>query len=415
MIDKKYIIGFLFLEILLLVGVRLIYWGSVSEIPFSDMADYVSLGQNFASGDWMLAGQFWGAYKPPGVPLLYAAMFFFTGSYDVDHLRWMQLLIFVMSVAFLAWQIIKDSESLLTGVLLLLTIALTKSSVFWSFKLGTETLSESMLYLSLGITIWVSRDSCNIYKYLALALVTTFATFVRPNALPLIGVLVLFPLFRVFAVDKSRALRCVMGYFIAVACVWAPWIVRNYEYCGQFVPLSTQGPYTFLWELGNVNLIDSNEEKLEVHVNQLQTDAPHKFANDCQASNYAMSLVKLWIQQNAANYPELIMQRLVRYTTDRQIDLTSISRTQLHPLLDIILFDKGKLQIAFATLAAFVLSFLYNWARMILLSLLASLVFSALFLGDARMFEPYIPLFIFMGFAPIIPFLKWVQGKFRII
>jgi len=83
----------------------------------------------------MLAGQFWGAYKPPGVPLLYAAMFFFTGSYDVDLLRWMQLLIFVMSVAFLAWQIIKDSESLLTGMLLLLTIALTKSSVFWSLSL----------------------------------------------------------------------------------------------------------------------------------------------------------------------------------------------------------------------------------------------------------------------------------------
>jgi len=89
-----------------------------------------------------------------------------------------------------------------------------------------------------------------------------------------------------------------------------------------------------------------------VHVNQLQTDAPHKFANDCQASNYAMSLVKLWIQQNAANYPELIMRRLVRYTTDRQIDLTSISRAQLHPLLDIILFDKGKLQVAFATFTA---------------------------------------------------------------
>jgi len=413
--NKYFIFGIIFTEILLLVGVRLIYWGSVNEIPFSDMADYIRWGQSFAVGDWMLEGQFWGGYKPPGVPLLYAGMFFLSGGFDLDHLRWMQLLIFVLCLAFLSWQLVRDSGSLLTGMLLILVVAFTKSSVFWSYKLGTETLSESMLYLSLGVVMWVSRESCNAYRYIVLALVTTFATFVRPNSLPLIGVLLLFPLISAFRLEKMRALRCLVTYILSVVFFWGPWVVRNYEYCGQFVPLSTQGPYTFLWELGDVNLTDSVGRKVSVHVNQLQAEAPKKFANDCQASQHAMVLVKYWIQENIKNYPELVIRRLGRFVTERQIDLTSISRTQLHPLLDVLLFDKGEGQIVFATVIALALSFFYTWVRIISISLAASLIFSALFLGDARMFEPYIPLFLFVGLAPIIPLWQWIQRRSHII
>jgi hypothetical protein len=398
--------------LVLFVVLRLIYWSHVSEEPFSDMADYIHWGRSWAAGDWMMEGQFWGgAYKPPGVPLLYAGVFALTGGQDVDHLRWVQLVISVFGLAFLAWQLVRASGTVLAGLLLILAVAFTKSSVFWSFKVGTEALSEALLYLSLGAALWVYRDSANPFKYLVLALITVFTTFVRPNSLPLVGVLVLFPLFKLFGADKKQALRCLTAYVVAVACVWTPWIARNYAYCGQFVPLSTQGPYTFLWELGNVNLPGPSGQRMVVHVNQLQAEAPRQFANDCQASQYAMGLVKLWIKENIASYPDFIKRRLLRYTTDRQIDLTRISRTQLHPALDPVLVDKSQVQIAIAIVAALALSLFFTWARIILVALATTLVFSALFLGDARMFEPFIPLFIFMTLAPAIPMWQWLRDK----
>lgn len=395
--------------LLLFVAVRLVYWSNVSEEPFSDMADYIHWGRSWAAGNWMMEGQFWGgAYKPPGVPLLYAAVFALTGGHDVDHLRWTQLAISVAGLAFLAWQLVRASGTMVAGLLLILVVTFTKSSVFWSFKVGTEVLSEGLLYLSLGAALWVYRDSARPSKYFLLALVTVFATFVRPNSLPLVGVLVLFPLARQFQANRKKAVLCLVAYAVSVACIWAPWVVRNYAHCGQFVPLSTQGPYTFLWELGNVNLPGPDGERMVVHVNQLQADAQHRFANDCEASQYAMGLVKAWLKENITTYPDFIKSRLLRYTTDRQIDLTRISRSQLHPALDSLLVDKSQAQIAIAMVAALGLSLFYTWARIILAAVAATLVFSALFLGDARMFEPFIPLFMFMTLSPAIPIWKWL-------
>lgn len=402
---------FLASTIVLFVVLRLIYWSHVSEEPFSDMADYINWGKHWTVGDWMMDGQFWGAYKPPGVPLLYAVVFSITGGYEVDNLRWTQLGITVVALIIFAWQLARESGTIFAGLLLVIVVALSKSSVFWSYKVGTEALSEAFLYLSLATVLWVNRDSASYYKYLILAFVTVFATFVRPNALPLVGVLVLFPLYKQFRVERWRAVRFLVAYAVVVACIWTPWIARNYAYCGQFVPLSTQGPYTFLWELGNVNLPGPDGESMVVHVNQLQEEAPRKFANDCEASHYAMGLVKLWLRENSTVYPHIIVSRLLRYANDRQIDLTKISRTKLYSALDLVLFDKTQKQIVMAAVAMVALSFFFTWARIILAGLAASIFFSALFLGDARLFEPYIPLFLFMTVAPTIPLWQWIQRK----
>jgi hypothetical protein len=402
------------LALLLFIAVRLVYWGHVTEEPFSDMADYIHWGSSWAAGDWFMHGQFWGgAYKPPGVPLLYAAVFALTGGHDVASLRWVQLAISVAGVAFLAWQLVRATGTVFAGLLLILVVTFTKSSVFWSFKAGTEVLSEGLLYLCLGAALWAYRDSASRWKYIALAAATVFATFVRPNSLPLVGVLVLFPLLKEFRASGKSALQCALVYALAVACFWTPWIARNYAHCGQLVPLSTQGPYTFLWELGDVNLPGPNGQRMVVHVNKLQAEASKQFANDCQASQYAMGLVKVWVKENITTYPEMIGRRLLRYTTDRQIDLTHISRFKLHPDLDRVLFDKSQGQIAVATVTMVLLAFLFPWASIILAGVATTLVFSAFFLGDARMFEPFIPLFLFMTVAPAIPVWKWLMHRRR--
>ena len=398
--------------LLIFVIVRLVYWNNVTEEPFSDMADYIHWGRSWAAGDWMMEGQFWGgAYKAPGVPLLYAGVFAFTGGHDVDVLRWVQLAISVFALAFFAWQLTRTTGTLLAGLLVILVVTFTKSSVFWSFKVGTETLSEAMLYLSLGAALWVWRDSASRWRYVVLAVVTVYATFVRPNSLPLVGVLVLFPLFKLYAIDKRQSVRCMAVYTLAVVCAWAPWIARNYAHCGQFVPLSTQGPYTFLWELGDVDLPGPDGKRMVVHVNQLQAEAPKRFANDCEASKYAMGLVKLWMTENIATYPALVKSRLLRYTTDRQIDLTRVSRSQLHPDLDPVLIDKTQAQIVLAAVIGLAMSVFYIWARVVFAAIMANLLFSSLFLGDARMIEPFIPIIIFLSIAPIVPLWKFIKSR----
>jgi hypothetical protein len=398
-------------SLVIFVAIRLIYWNQVTEEPFSDMADYIYWGKQWASGNWMMEGQFWRAYKPPGVPLLYAGIFALTGSDQIDYLRYVQLGISIMALAFLAWQLVRTTGTLYAGLLLILSVAFSKSSVFWSFKAGTESLSEAFLYLSIATAIWLYRDSANYYKYILLALITVYATFVRPNSLPLVGILVLFPLIKQYRLNKKQFLRCLICFSLAVASIWAPWILRNYAYCGQIVPLSTQGPYTFLWEMGNVDLPGPDGMRMVVHVNQLQAEADKHFANDCQASHYAMGLVKLWVRENYSSYPEIIKGRLMRYTVDRQIDLTHVSRIHLNPTLDPLLFDKTRFQIAFGVVAAIVLSLFFIWARIILFAVFVTGVFSALFLGDARMFEPLIPLVIFMTLAPSIPVLQYFLQK----
>jgi hypothetical protein len=114
------------------------------------------------------------------------------------------------------------------------------------------------------------------------------------------------------------------------------------------------------------------------------------------------------VKENITTYPEMIGRRLLRYTTDRQIDLTHISRFQLHPDLDRVLVDKSQGQIAVATVASVALALFFTWARIIVAGVAATLVFSAFFLGDARMFEPFIALFLFMTVAPAIPAWKWL-------
>jgi hypothetical protein len=126
-----------------------------------------------------------------------------------------------------------------------------------------------------------------------------------------------------------------------------------------------------------------------------------------------MSLVKLWLKENISTYPGFIKSRLLRYATDRQIDLTRISRVQLHPVLDPVLFDKTQVQIAVAAVSTIALSLFYIWARVIMAAVFVVLIFSALFLGDARMFEPFIPITIFMALAPAIPFWQFLKRRLQ--
>jgi hypothetical protein len=411
--QKKALVGRLFFLVVaaLFVGTRLYYWGHISEAPFSDMADYVSLGREFAEGQWLLHKQFWGAYHTPGVLLFHAAVINLTGSRSIEALRISQLVFLGATLLFLAWQLKQTSGTALTGALLLLVVAVSKSSVFWSYKVGSESVSEAWLYLTVGIALWVYRGNAQAWKYFVLGLIVMFGVFVRGNSLPLVGVLVLFPLFRLVKADKKKAAICAVSYALAVFCIWAPWVGRNYMYCEQFVPLTTQGPYTFLWEFGTIEAKIKDGRRVVTSVNQLQADATKQFPNDCKASQFASEVVRGWLTEHLNQYPAIIEDRLVRYATDHTEYLTKVSRTELHPKLDRVLIDKSGAMVVCAMVAGLVLSAYYAWARIVFSAVVLSVMFSALFLGYPRMFEPYVPLATFIALSPIIPLWNYIKRK----
>jgi hypothetical protein len=395
----------------LFCGTRLYYWAHISETPFSDMADYVNLGREFAEGQWLLHKQFWGAYHTPGVLLFHAAVINLTGSLSIEALRVSQLVFLGTTLLFLAWQLKQTSGTALTGALLLLVVAVSKSSVFWSYKVGSESVSEAWIYLTIGAALWVYHGYTQVWKYFVLGLVAMFGVFVRGNSLPLVGVLVLFPLFKLVRTNKKKAAICAVGYALAVFCIWAPWVGRNYMYCEQFVPLTTQGPYSFLWEFGTVEVKIKDGRKIVTSVNQLQADAVKQFPSDCKAGQFANEIARSWLMEHLSQYPAIIKNRLVRYVTDRTEYLTKVSRTELHPKLDRILIDKSGVLVVCAVLAGLVLSVCYAWVRIVFTAVVVSVMFSALFLGYPRMFEPYVPLVTFIALSPIIPLWHYIKRK----
>ena len=78
---------------------RLYYWHITYEVPFSDMIDYVCLGQRVASSFNFRWDSFWLAYKPPTFPLLLAINFRLFGAENLAAWRFFQTILLLSSLA----------------------------------------------------------------------------------------------------------------------------------------------------------------------------------------------------------------------------------------------------------------------------------------------------------------------------
>jgi hypothetical protein len=386
----------------LFAGLRIAYWNTVTEVPFSDMADYLNIAKGVLHDGSFKFDSFWMSYKPPTLPAFGAGVFLLAGSEDL--LVWRVALGFMtlLGLSWASYEVYALTKRRWLGILLLLIVAISKSSIFWSLKFATEGTSEMLNYWSVALFLCALRTK-RVTPFFALGVTLTAAVLNRPQSLPILPLVFLL----MILVLRLRAQHIANGrltnsrilpaaFILGVALCWTPWLVRSWRLYGHVVPFSSQGPYSFLWELGQV----TNSAGDVSDIDTLQREAAKRFANDYEAEQYAQSFVTYWIKTHYREYPALFTYRLERSFDEPGIDLSHVPRTTLFgDYLDRILLDKSKLLAIPGILGLVALAFIQLELAVLLIVALAPWLFGALFISSPRLLEPYIPLILYANSA----------------
>lgn len=393
---------------------RLYYWNSVFEEPFSDMADYIQIARNILSDMNFGISEFWKTYKPPTLPTALAGFLFLFGDHGLVWWRVFVATICFFGVWLLSREVLFSCKRQWIGFALCLIVALSKSSIFWSYKVSTESLAEALGYWTMWLAMRATREPSKVI-YFCLGALLTVAVLNRPQFL-LAGIFILLGIQALIFIkgpDKlSGNLRrsLISSGLIggAMLVVWSPWLIRNYRLYDNIVPFSTQGPYSFMWELDDISVL-GEKDVVKTNINKLYAEAETNFENDYLASRHADAIAKQWLFSHKREFGEIYLRRLKSMLFDRSIYLTKLSRQQLLPgIWNNFLLDKSRI---LSLLGLVGLIFLFRFGSnlfFISFVFLGNWWFSCLFLGYPRMLEPYMPLLLFGSVALIsIVFDAW--------
>jgi hypothetical protein len=385
-------------------ALRLAYWRSINEEPFSDMADYLAIAERFRCC-WSLShSDFWVSYMKPTLPALGGLLFSATQGINLDVWRLSLALVTFASLLWLAREIYLSTSSHIYAIGLLFCVSLSKSSIFWSYKFATEGLGEALVYIVCATLLSVRRSEDSALWSFLLGLSATLALYNRPNLAPVMPLLVALSSIRVSLPRRimSLRLRNLVGFTFGCSTLILPWVVRSYALYGAVLLSPTQGPYSFLWELGAVSVKSPTSVNTLRTAQQLQEEAPQMFRNDYEAAAYAKSIVRSWLSENwKTQYPLLIRNRLFSTIENREIALSRVPRTKLlaEPL-EFILLDKSPLLFLLGSLGLLCLALKYGGALYIMPTMaLLPWLFGICFMGDPRMLEPSLPLILFGAFS----------------
>ncbi len=228
---------------------RVWYWGSVTEPLFADMEDYDRIAHGILARGEFGFDSFFRSYTAPTVPLMRAIQFALFGE-SLDSWRIFQGVILFSSLLWCAKEIVRVSGSRFAGLALVVSVAMSKPSIFWSFKYSREGIAEGFTYLTVATVLYAVRRRSGLSFFFA-GIATMVGIFVRGSAIPLLGLLVAYFLFQAFLHRKhSRQARLfVLGsaaFLVGALVVWVPWVARSVALYGEPVFLTTQGSYAFV-------------------------------------------------------------------------------------------------------------------------------------------------------------------------
>jgi hypothetical protein len=388
-------------------GLRIYYWSITVEPPFSDMADYLQMGRSVYHQWDFRYNEFWRTFKPPGHALLIAGSWWLAGGESLRAWQWTQTLVTFGGLLWLVREVRILTRAPWLGGALLYVVALSKPSVFWSLKYAQETLAEALIYACLAGSLWAFRRP-SVGRLSALGVLYGFALLSRPQFVLYVGV---FPLLLVGqAVARQRwgaladrqRLKAMVAFAGVVAVVWTPWVVRSYVLYGAFVPLSTQGPYAVLWELGTLPVDVPGIGRVVADVQAIQREAPKRFRNDYEASRYAGAVAWAWLRANPSLLPQIVADRIRRSVVDRGASgLSRVSRAELLPgWCNAILLDKNGWLVTTGLLGLVVAPIRWGVRGAVLpLFVVLPWVGTVSFIGWARYFEPSVPMVLFGNFV----------------
>jgi len=402
--------------------VRLLYWRSINEQPFSDMADYYSIAQQVWKTFSFDHNPFWRSYKPPGMPIIAAVV---VGPLPGDAGLWMWRVLVgtltFLSALLLSVQLSGLCRSRWIGSAFLVIVSLSKSSIFWSYRFSTESLTEAVTYVVIAFYLWFARDVQTKAAWHAGLLGAACITLalIRPNMMPILAIVPAGIVLRWLIAERRLSSRMgvqVVAFIAGVMILWTPWLYRGVRLYGELVPFSTQGPYSFLWEAGGISYNDPELGTRTVNAEMLQAEAPTRFKTDKEAANLASLAGKQWLRQlGYREFMGLVFKRIGVMVQEREMSLSKTRRSVLFSSpLDWFLFDKSPLAVclSIAGLVAGAMAFGLEFAVFGMLVVSPTLL-SACFMGEPRMLEPMLPLFFFAAFVAIYLLLSPFRGFFR--
>lgn len=400
---KLYAMAF-FLIGIIFWSIRIYYWYLTTEYPFSDMANFNAVALGIANSWNFQWNNFWQSYTTPTLPLFRALQIILFGESMLAWRIFQNFLLF-SGVVWACYEIYKSTNKVWLALALFFVVAISKPSIFWGYKLAREGLQEALSFFVIANFIYVMR-TFSLRSAFILGVVLALYFLNRANAILLVPIVIATIILLILTNKKTEHLasrdarlivKIITPILIGIMLVWSPWVVRSYNLYGHIVPLSTQGPYGFLWELGSVTVKMPTGELLTTDVNTLQNEAPKTFINDYQAHLHASSIVRQWFNDNWTDYPALIIKKITNSLLDRTIYLTKVSREEMFPnYINDILLDKSLMGVILGVMGLFAMIAKYS-RNLWILPIIALLPWlsATLVVGYPRMFEPSISIILF--------------------
>lgn len=328
-------------------ALRIAYWSTHVEEPFADLLGYVQTADNIVDGFYFGFGPDRPVYYTPVTPLAIALAKLIGHEGYIWIFRYMiQAASFAGALALvreLAWA----TGARWAGLTLLFILAISRPSIFWSLKPATETVCEALLYCCAALALATVRR-----RSLSLAVATGIACLAlglnRPNFLP--GALIVVLALLCVGVSKRegrrlslprferRAVALAVAFALAFFATWSIWIGRNLVNYGMFVPTSTSGLVTMMWDYGgspvrigrytSLRLADGSEYS-NFGLNETIANS-NNIAGEKARAEWLQMFNSAWFRANLPDLPRLFLWRLKNYVAfNGASGLTRVSREQL--------------------------------------------------------------------------------------
>ncbi|HEX6812451.1 MAG TPA: hypothetical protein VF384_12560 [Planctomycetota bacterium] len=398
-------------------ALRLGYWSVTREEPFSDMADFRGIAERFAAGGTLAADSFWQSYRSPVLPLLGALQIVLFGP-DLLPWRWMQAVLLCAGACWLARELWLSTRSRWLAVGWLWLVALSKPSVFWSYKFAKEGLHEALQYVVLALVLRLLRRPS-----LALAaLMGALAFAVTLNRTNFVFALVAIPALLVIGVEPRAQLRTrlrtcaprILAFVAGAVLAWVPWGVRTWQLYGEPLFLTTDGACVVLDGLAKITVDEPDGSQQTIEYWPFLHGAPQRFPNDHEADVWLRARVQQGLLADPVEWMVRAAHNAGVSAFHREVSLTKVPRDVLLPSpWQWLLLDKHRLTVVLGVLGLFALALRHRHLLALGLLTVPPWVLACFMLGLPRYLEPMIPLLLFGNLALFVLVAEWIRARRR--
>lgn len=286
------------LSMALALGVALM---SGTSLRYEDERDYFALAQQMVQGHGYVTPALQPtAYRPPGYPFL---MTLFAGTdQGVLWLKILNVVILGVSVWLMRALIARETPAVawLAGASLL-------AYPVWLYAASTLYPQTLCMALMLGLIYLLAHREASWRTFIVAGVVYGYLVLVAPSfqlLAPLFAAYVAF--FGPFAWRRNVLSAIVFG--LMTVATMSPWLVRNYQVFGQFVPVATNGGVNLL--LGNSEFTRVNsgvDVDLKRYLQQTQG------LDEVQSSKALQGFATDWIKAHPMEAASLYVGKALNY------------------------------------------------------------------------------------------------------